>query len=118
MVMYCNGCVDEQACCTFVRGAFAIFCQHTHTQPVLQMDPRDCKVLHYGNSQGMGLIAVKVVALLASGMRIFIFPKIADQQTKEQAKRAKDQLTMAQVSQIGVCLWLLLTAFRQAVQVF
>lgn len=65
------------------------------------MDPRDCKVLHYGNCQGMGLIAVKVVALLASGMRIFYFPKNADQKTKEQAKRAKDQLTTAQVSQVG-----------------
>lgn len=65
---------------------------------VLQMDPRICKVLYYGNQQGMGLTAVKVAALLSSGMRVFYFNKNADPRSRNTAKQARAQLTKAQVS--------------------
>ena len=67
---------------------------------MLQIDPRICKVLYYGNQQGMGSTAVKVAALLMSGMRVFFFNRNADQQTKDKADKFKAQLTKPQVSQL------------------
>lgn len=67
---------------------------------MLQIDPRICKVLYYGNKQGMGATAVKVAALLMSGMRVFFLNKTADQKTKDRADKFKAQLTKSQVSQL------------------
>ena len=49
------------------------------------MDPQICRVIHYGIQHGLGMTAVTLAALLASGMKMFFHRRSADSQSQAQA---------------------------------